>query len=62
MSDGELWGGSIYSTRSNTYKLEVERPNTEGLKDGPIAGHISILASVYCQQAKDLLQLMLEGL
>ena len=44
----------MYSTRSSAYKLEVERPNIEGLKDGPIAGYISALTFIYCRQAKDL--------
>ena len=49
MSDGELWGGSAHSTGSSVYELEVEWPNTEGLKDGPIAGCISALAFfIYC--------------
>ena len=38
----------MYSTRLSAYKLEVERPNIEGLKDGPTAGYISVLASAYC--------------
>ena len=42
-----LWGGNAYNTKSNTYKLEVERPNIKELKDGPIANYINILASIY---------------
>ena len=49
ISDRGLRGGSIYSTRSSIYKLEVEQPNIKGLKDGPIAGYTSVLAFVYCQ-------------
>ena len=49
MSNRELRGGSAYSTRSSIYKLEVERPNIEGLKDRPIAGYIGVLASAYRQ-------------
>ena len=37
----------MYSAKLSAYKLEVERPNIEGLKDRPIASHISILASIY---------------
>ena len=47
ISNGELRGGSAYSAGSNAYELEVERPNIEGLKDGPIASRIGILASIY---------------
>lgn len=47
MSNGELRGGSARSTRLSIYKLEVERPNIEGLKDGPMASYISVLASIY---------------
>jgi hypothetical protein len=53
MSNGELRGGSARSTRLSVYELEVERPNTEGLEDGPTAGYISAPASVYCRQAED---------
>jgi hypothetical protein len=47
MSNREVQGGSIYSTKSNIYKLKVEQPNIKGLKDRPIANYISILTSVY---------------
>ena len=59
MSNGELQRGSAHNTRSSAYKLEVEWPNTERLKNRPTAGHIT---SAYCQQAEDPLQLTLEGL
>ena len=55
MSDKELWGGSIHSTRSSVYKLKVEWSNIEGLKNRPTVGYISVLAFTYCRQAKDLL-------
>jgi hypothetical protein len=54
MFNREVQGGNIYSIKSNIYKLKVERPNIKGLKDRPIANYISILASTYYQQAKDL--------
>ena len=43
-----LQRGSVYNTRSSTYKLEVERPNIKELKDGPTASYISVLAFTYC--------------
>ena len=54
MFNGELRGGSVYSTGSSAHELEVERPNIEGLKDGPTASYINILTSIYRRQAKDL--------
>lgn len=57
-----LRGGSAHSTGSSTHESEVGRPNIEGLKDGPTAGHIGALASAYRQQAKDPFQLTPEGL
>jgi hypothetical protein len=59
MSDGELRGGSAHSTGSSVHESEVEQPNTEGLKDGPTAGHMT---SAYRRQAEDPLQLTPEGL
>ena len=53
MSNRELRGGSARSTGLSAYKLEVERPNTEGLKDGPTAGYIGVLASTYRRPAED---------
>jgi hypothetical protein len=53
MSNREVQGGSVYSTGSNIYELEVERPNIKRLKNGPIANYTSVLASAYRQQAKD---------
>ena len=48
MSNRELQGSSIYSARSSIHELKVKWSNIEGLKDGPIASYISILASAYC--------------
>ena len=47
ISNRELQGGSTYSTKFSKYKLEVERPNIEGLEDRLIANYTSILASIY---------------
>jgi len=62
MFDGELRGGNAHSTGSGAHESEVERPNIEGLKDGPTAGHIGALASTYRRQAEDPFQLTPEGL
>ncbi len=62
MFDGELWGGSAHSAGSSAHESGVEQPNTEGLKDGPTAGHIGALASAYRRQAEDPFQLTPEGL
>jgi hypothetical protein len=62
ISNGEIRGGSAHSTGSSAHELEVERPNTEGLKDGPTAGHNGALASTYRRQAEDPFQLTPEGL
>lgn len=62
MSDGEVRGGSTHSTGSSVHESEVERPNIEGLKDGPTAGHTGALAFAYRRQAKDPFQLTPEGL